>query len=288
MALENATYLSGLVQTNPVSNDIKGEGDDHLRLIKKTLQNSFPNLSGPLNRLNLKAANYTAIATDNYSMFSCSAGMTLNLTAAATLGNGFMIGIHADGSDFIIDPAGSELINGAATLTMPEDSWGYLFCNGTSFSVIRTVPLTMESIYPVGSVYINASVATNPATLLGFGTWEAFGIGRCMVGLDAANTLMDTIGETFGTADAVNVAHTHGVTDPGHFHSSGPYNITGNTNAQGSGAGPRWSAATDVWGTIAAQSDTKTTGLTVSSAGVTGVNQNYQPSITVYMWKRTA
>ena len=29
----------------------------------------------------------------------------------------------------------------------------------------------LETIYPVGSIYINVNVATNPNTLLGFGTW---------------------------------------------------------------------------------------------------------------------
>ena len=32
-----------------------------------------------------------------------------------------------------------------------------------------------SAAYPVGSVYMNASDSTNPATLLGFGTWVAFG-----------------------------------------------------------------------------------------------------------------
>ena len=36
---------------------------------------------------------------------------------------------------------------------------------------------TLQQVYPVGSIYINASVTTNPATLLGFGTWVAFGLG---------------------------------------------------------------------------------------------------------------
>ena len=56
----------------------------------------------------------------------------------------------------------------------------------------------MVDYYPVGSIYINASVATNPATLLGFGTWAAFGAGRVMVGLDAGQTEFDTAEETGG------------------------------------------------------------------------------------------
>lgn len=42
MALENATYIPELTNTNPVgASDPKSQGDDHLRLIKKTLLNTF-------------------------------------------------------------------------------------------------------------------------------------------------------------------------------------------------------------------------------------------------------
>jgi len=42
MALESATYVSGLVATNPSGSDSISQGDDHLRLIKDVLKNSFP------------------------------------------------------------------------------------------------------------------------------------------------------------------------------------------------------------------------------------------------------
>ena len=38
--------------------------------------------------------------------------------------------------------------------------------------------------YPVGSIY-TAVVSTNPATLLGVGTWEAFAAGRVLAGFDS-------------------------------------------------------------------------------------------------------
>jgi hypothetical protein len=50
---------------------------------------------------------------------------------------------------------------------------------------------SVAGAWPVGSVFISA-VSTNPATLLGFGTWAAFGAGRVLVGLDAADTDFDT------------------------------------------------------------------------------------------------
>tara|TARA_Y100000296_G_C5159888_1_gene251209 strand:- start:38 stop:745 length:708 start_codon:yes stop_codon:yes gene_type:complete len=44
MALESATYISGLVDTNPSGSDSISQGDDHLRLIKDVLKNSFPDV----------------------------------------------------------------------------------------------------------------------------------------------------------------------------------------------------------------------------------------------------
>jgi len=147
--------------------------------------------------------------------------------------------------------------------------------------VTASAAATRLALYPVGSIYTNASVSTNPATLLGFGTWTAFGSGRVVVGVDAADTAFNTLGETGGSADAINVAHTHGVTDPSHRHQVG--GLYGYSNGSGN----------DINSSVVASSTTSltsfsATGVTVNSAGASGVNANLQPYITVYMWKRTA
>ena len=46
MALETGTYISDLVATNPTSADAKSQGDDHLRLIKSALKNTFTAITG--------------------------------------------------------------------------------------------------------------------------------------------------------------------------------------------------------------------------------------------------
>ena len=48
MALESGTYISDLVITNPPTTDSKQQGDDHIRLIKTVLKNTFPNASRPV------------------------------------------------------------------------------------------------------------------------------------------------------------------------------------------------------------------------------------------------
>jgi len=72
--------------------------------------------------------------------------------------------------------------------------------------------------FPVGSIYL-AVVSTNPAALLGYGSWDPIGTGRVLVGLNAGDTDFDTVEETGGTktvasagSNAAEAAHTHGVT----------------------------------------------------------------------------
>lgn len=48
MALENASFINQLIATNPDGTDPKGQGDDHLRLIKKVLKDTFPQFTGAL------------------------------------------------------------------------------------------------------------------------------------------------------------------------------------------------------------------------------------------------
>lgn len=45
MSLESASWVTQLVSTNPTATDKIGQGDDHLRMIKTVLQNSFPSTS---------------------------------------------------------------------------------------------------------------------------------------------------------------------------------------------------------------------------------------------------
>lgn len=46
MPVETATYLDDLNPLLPGSSDPRPEGDNHIRLLKLVLQNTFPNLSG--------------------------------------------------------------------------------------------------------------------------------------------------------------------------------------------------------------------------------------------------
>ena len=144
------------------------------------------------------------------------------------------------------------------------------------------------ALFPVGSIYTNATNSTNPGTLLGFGTWTAFGAGRVPVGFNASNALFDTAEETGGSADAITVSHTHTatVTDSGHTHST---SITLMDDSTGSGTNGIVDGDNS-YSSVSYTSSSATTGISVaiSTTGSSGTNANYQPYITVYLWKRTA
>ena len=161
----------------------------------------------------------------------------------------------------------------------------------TTAFVTAAVTASLAAVYPVGSIYINAGVSTNPATLLGFGTWTAFGAGRVMVGLNASDALFDTLEETGGSKDAIVVTHAHTtsttVTDPQHQHAASSGNFlteTGSGSYAYGGAGANISVVTNT----ANASTGISVSTTINTSGDPGTNANLQPYITVAMWKRTA
>ena len=147
----------------------------------------------------------------------------------------------------------------------------------------------LDTIYPVGSVYINATVATNPGTLLGFGTWIAFGAGRVPVGIDSSDTDFDTAEETGG-------AKTHPLTEAElaqHHHLAvvdGTVAETGDvTNSNAISENATQSGSTfQSYRLRPATSDTFGTVGKTSQVGSGTAHNNLQPYIVVYMWKRTA
>ncbi len=194
---------------------------------------------------------------------------------------------------------------------LPTGTTGVTQSAGNNSTALSTTAYTdaaitavKSALFPVGAIY-TAIVSTNPGTLLGFGTWSAFGAGRVMVGFDSGNALFDTAEETGGNADAITVSHTHTatstVTDAGHSHGLMGSSSTGTTRGlvEGTNRNVQGGDGTPSRGYVQTAStggenlvETKTTGVTVAttnaSTGSSGTNANYQPYITVYIWKRTA
>lgn len=87
-----------------------------------------------------KSANYTVVATDRGDVLQCTNTFTLSLTAAATLGDGFIFGLVNTGTGSItIDPNGAETIDGAATKTIAPGQSAFVITDGSNW---RTVGLS--------------------------------------------------------------------------------------------------------------------------------------------------
>lgn len=136
----------------------------------------------------------------------------------------------------------------------------------------------LARVYPVGSIYVNATSSTNPSTLLGFGTWSAFGAGRVPVGFNGADADFNTAGKTGGSK-----THTLTINEmPTHNHTiiRPPW-----SNAERTGSNDVWAPSAGPYSFV-----TKTTtGVGgIQNAGGGAAHPNVQPYIVVYMWKRTA
>lgn len=142
---------------------------------------------------------------------------------------------------------------------------------------------------PVGSIYQNAVDGTNPATLLGYGTWSEYAEGRVMVGV--GNTT-DTRGENKNFAAGSEAgefnhqlltpempAHDHPLVDPGHSH-----NVQQGT---GGGSDPTHYQQGPGVGVDQATSS-EPTGITMGNRGSNTPHNNQQPYIATYAWVRTA
>ncbi|WP_281627488.1 DUF859 family phage minor structural protein [Traorella massiliensis] len=183
---------------------------------------------------------------------------------------------------------------------------------------------TLDSVYPVGSIYISV-VNTNPSSLFG-GTWVAFASGRTLVGVDTSQSDFSTVQKTGGSSTVTltssqmpshthSISHTHGLNS--HKHSFSATTSSGGSHAHnwsydfdaaagsarysphrayGAGYGNDAVTSTNgahthsVSGTTGAASGStaKASTSTSGSAGSGGAHSNLQPYITVYMWRRTA
>ena len=75
--------------------------------------------------------------------------------------------------------------------------------DGTCTKFSNELSNFLNKIYPVGTIY-TSTTSTNPSSFLG-GTWEAYGKGQTLVGIDGNQTEFNTVGKTGG---AKSVSYT--------------------------------------------------------------------------------
>ncbi len=332
--------------TNFATKDTLPTGDSN-KIVKGTeIDNEFNSIAGAISsKADIASPTFTGtpaapLATEgsNTTQIATTAYVTQERSSAATLSNKTLVApvLGTPASGTLTNCTGLPIVDGTTgTLSVARGGTGTTTATGTGSVVLSASPTftgtpaaptaslgtnttqlattafvtaALQAVYPVGSIYINATSSSNPATLLGFGTWEAFGAGRMMVGLNASDALFDTAEETGGSKDAIVVSHTHtGTTasNGAHTHnliSEGTAN-TGLTSSnvisqqvnEASGLienanfeyALRSNSGTATLG-VTSSNGAHTHTITTDSTGSSGTNANLPPYIVVRMWKRTA
>lgn len=132
----------------------------------------------------------------------------------------------------------------------------------------------LNLIYPVGSIYANASDSTNPGTLFGVGTWVAIE-EEVIAGYKAGGTF-GSLGSLASGAETVTLtAAQSGV--PAHTHT---VNILKNATDFGVNfAASNNNSGTGNWNVTSAAN---------SAANASEAHNNIQPTYVAYLWRRTA
>ena len=121
--------------------------------------------------------------------------------------------------------------------------------------------------YPVGSIYISTS-STNPSTIYG-GTWERYGQGKTLVGLNESESEFSTVNKIGGEK-----THTLTISEmPRHTHSL--YMNSGTDDL-----------SRGFWLVQDAVPVSTSRANITEYEGWSQPHNNLQPYITVYMWKR--
>lgn len=216
----------------------------------------------------------------------------------------------------VIDEARALEIEANSVVAAEINAAGQLvFTRGdaSTFNGGKVVPDPIAS-FPVGSIYISVS-PTNPATALKGGVWSRFANGRVLVGVDEGDPLFDTVEELSGSkTHTITVAqmpnHAHGgmTGDQDRDHSHTGYTSTDGAHAHNysvrGSASPIGTGNNTASGYSLVNGVTDTQGSHSHSVQTYGANQGHlhpitaegggqainivQPSITVYIWKRTA
>ena len=224
------------------------------------------------------------------------------MTGDLNFGDNVDINVGA-GTDLKIlhDGSNSTIKNTTGTLKINADTVQFKneADNATFLTLSATQgPTSLQDVYPVGSIYMNATNSTNPNSIFGFGTWITLGAGQMPINNGGGFTAGTTGGSTTHTLSEAQLPEHK------HFLFSN-YSMNGNartdwarTNNVDTGNGKNDSAAVEYYQASGSDDfkyrmafDFNNAEPTVYKSGKIGSGSSVNhmnPYIVVYMWKRTA
>jgi microcystin-dependent protein len=244
----------------------------------------------------------TGVARNMFIELTGTGGASTNLIVPANKKLYFIynnstgaVTVKVSGQTGVSVPVGAKVSlvsNGTDVVTATNYMTGATFPSPTLTAFVNAA---IVAAYPVGSIYMS-TVATNPNTLFGFGTWVTYGSGRVLISQDGTYTAGSTGGSATTTLIEANLpSHTHSATFTGtalgtHQHYVGSQDSTANQGSDPSqefvrnyneGTGPK--AYTDP-----VSAGTPSGSVSVGNTGSGTSFSNLPPYIAVYMWNRTA
>lgn len=222
MALETASYLNQLVPANPLSTDSVAQADDHLRLIKQVLINTFPNVGQPVSATAAALSKVTEtnlVPTGLVAMWSGAAtaiptGWALCDGTGGTpnLGDKFILG-YKSGTNTIGATGGSYTSGAGGAHTHGMDTQGAHSHGGSTGSTalsLAQIPSHTHTYYQAGGAAVE--LGTGYSGTSGYNTLTSTDTGAA--GSSAGHT--HTIGSDGAHAHNIVAAtdHTHTVTPP--------------------------------------------------------------------------
>lgn len=171
MPLEIGSFINDLTPSNPLGSDPAGQGDDHLRLIKTTVQGTFPQMGAVFGRVRTQDTAVSISSIWNTNHFVCSASATatvvLTLPPAASITSGFYVDITTIGTGTVsLLPSGAASINGGVSLSIPRlNTARAYFVGGTSW-LADVVPHGQGSSV-FANLTVDGTLSVSGATVLG-------------------------------------------------------------------------------------------------------------------------
>jgi hypothetical protein len=82
VTVESATYIDDLNTSLPAAGDSKSEGDDHLRLIKSTIKNTFPNIDAAVTPTDTELNYVAGVTSAIQTQFAYARGLQISSLSA--------------------------------------------------------------------------------------------------------------------------------------------------------------------------------------------------------------
>ncbi len=214
MGLETTVnFISDLNPLNPAEGDLAKDGDNHIRLIKAAVKQTFTNLTGAVTATQGELNKLAGLSTSSAEL-AFLVGATSNIQAQI---------------DSLI-PAG--VITEFGGVSAPPGRW--LLCNGQAVSrtgIYANLFSAIGTTFGVGDGYTTFNVPDmRGVSPRGLDSGRGLDPGRTL-GSYQPDTLLN---HTHSGATFASGAHTHGVNDPGHTHG---FTETGGNGGFGGGEG---------------------------------------------------